>query len=337
MSLEDSVNRKEYIEKYNALAKEVIFKEKLPMLSDVINFAVDGTKSKNLQHVFDFFGDEEELKELTSRTKRVFNEDQSKDFIASVIAANITDISESGSIYKMLQATGDSYRIRGVDCCSEGRHIDLPIDEDEFKYSVRNSNVVLDPSKPKEYTIFHDYDEFVKATQGLTEIHVRNPETCKLHTKHSCCPVCAGELPDGVQNIGAFATLMITEVATQNALSSMNKGRKDNVNKLLTTPAGNIKTLEEYYKWADDILDRLKSDKVERRYYEIALLGRLHVSNDNKIRVSTLQNPATSNLLGEFIYRPRETSFRKMVTEGTFYDDSLKVQIAFNDYNKGIF
>ena len=337
MGLEDTSRRKSYIERYNEMAAETLYEEKLPMLSEVIEFATsDGEKkSARLQHVFDFFGDEEELKDLVSRTRRVFDGQQSSDFIASVIAANITDISESGTIYKMLQATGDSFRIRGKDCHSSGRHMDLPLTEEEFRYSVRNSNVILDPEKPEEYTVFHDYEEFCKATEGLTEIHVRNPETCGLGTKHGCCPVCAGELPDGVQNLGAFATLMITEVATQNALSSMNKGRKENVNKLLTAKSNDIKSLEQFYKWADDILERLTGDKVERRFYEIALLGRLHVDGD-KVRVATLMNPASDNLFGEFIYRPREVSFRKLVNSGSFNDDSLKTQIAFNSYNKGI-
>lgn len=357
MAMEDVINRSEYVKEYKEMAKDVITKEQLPMISDVINFAVDGDISPRLQHVFDFFGDEEELRDLTSRKTTKFTSDDSSEFIDKVIAANVDQITQAGSTYKKLQATGDSYRIRGTDCNSDGREVSLYkpeeiedeegnvtvnpdnmvlIDEKDFTYEIKNCNTTYEKDS-RDYKIYHSYEEFVEDVnaRGLTSLWVRSPITCKYHTKHGCCPVCAGEIPEGSQNIGSFATLMITEVATQAALSSMNKGKKENVNGLLARSSAEVKTLEDYYKWVNEILNELKGDSVERRWYEIALLGRLHVYRDGTMRVSALQNPGTSNYLGEFIYRPRKASFRDMISHGEFFDSSLKAQIALNSYDKG--
>lgn len=336
-SMEDIINRKEYLNKCCSDAKNVIFNEKLPMPSEIISFAVDNKSSDSLQHVFDFFGDEEEIKKLTGRKNINFSEEESRDFIDSVIAANILDISISGVTYKKLMACGDTIRIRGTDCHSEGREIALPIDELTFNYEVKNSYYTFEKSN-SDYHVAITYDEFVADTDGKTNIYVRTPKTCKHATKRGVCPICAGQIPEGVQNIGAFATLMITEFATQNALSSMNKGRKVNVNLLLTKDANNIKTLEEYHEWMEEILQDLKGESVERRYYEIALLGRLHFDKnkkgEKKLRVSSLSSPKTTNYLGEFIYRPNETNFKNMIQAGEFQDESLKAQIALNSYKR---
>lgn len=333
------VDRAKYIKQYNDMAEDVIFDEKLPFATDIVDFAVDGKTSDRLKRVFDFFGDEEEIKEFTSRENVQFTEEDSDKFLSSVISANVTDISQSGSIYKKLMATGDTFRIKGSDCHSSGVKIELPVSEEEFVYRIKDSYITIEEGDT-DYLMFFDYEEFCKETERLNAkaIWVRTPMTCKNHTKHGCCPICAGKLPDGVQNIGAFSTLMITEVATQNALSSMNKGRKENVNTLLAAKSDNIKTLEAFYEWMEEILDKLSGGSVERRYYEIALLGRLHVEESDdgkeKIRVSPLSNPGSNDLLGSFIYRPNESSFRNMISKSEFNDNSLKAQIGFNSYKQ---
>lgn len=331
------VNRSEYVKEYRSMADDLIYKENLPLINDILEFAVNDKANDKLQKVFDFFGDEDELRNLVTRDSVKFTEDESKEFVDSVIAANVTDISESGSIYKKLMATGDNYRIRGKDCHSNGRKIELPITEEEFKYNIRNSYFTLEKGS-QDYQLVDTYEEFSKLTDDMKEVWVRSPITCKNHTNRGCCPICAGELPDGVQNIGAFSTLMITEVATQAALSSMNKGRKINVNFLLTKNGSHIKTKKEFFEWCEEILNDLQGDSVERRYYEIALLGRLHIDKENKtVKVVSLANPSTDNYFGEFIYKPNETSFKRMISHGVFHDDSLKAQIALNTYKKGIF
>lgn len=329
------INREEYIKEYRDMAEDVIEKEQLPFTSDMIDFTLRGKKSDRLEHMISFFDNEEELRNQTTRKSLIFSSNESKDFIDSVIAANISDISESGTIYKQLQACGDSFRIRGTkDCGSKGRPVQLPIPETEFLYKIRNSYVYIDD--PKSLMLFDSYDEFCKATSSAEKIYIRSPLTCKHSTRNGCCPICAGELPEGIQNLGAFATLMITEVATQNALSSMNKGKKKNVNTLLALPAGNIKTMKEFYEWCENILADLEGDKVERRFYEIAMLGRFNLE-DGKIRVSSLANPDSKNYFGEFIYRPKEKTFRNMVSNSPFLDDSLKGQIALNSYSNSQF
>lgn len=335
------INRKEYIKEYKDMASDLIFKEKLPLVDDIVEFAVNNKTNDKLQHVFDFFGDEEELRNLVTRDSVKFTPEQSNEFISSVIAANVSDISESGLIYKQLQATGDTYRIRGRDCKSNGRKIDLPITEDEFIYNVRNCYFTMKKGST-DYQLSSDFEEFKIKTADVKEIWVRSPMACKNHTKHGCCPICAGELPDGVQNIGSFATLMITEVATQAALSSMNKGRKANVNFLLTQKAvdeegKSITNRKDFYKWCEGVLDELQGVAVERRFYEIALLGRLHILDKDKVKVASLANPNSDNLFGEFIYRPKETTFKNMLNKGEFHDNSLKTQIALNNYRKGLF
>lgn len=82
----------------------------------------------------------------------------------------------------------------------------------------------------------------------------------------------------------------------------------------------------------------MKGDKVQRRFFEIALLGRLFVDKKNKkIRVSSLSSPNSENYFGEFIYRPTKSNYSKLIKQGSFQDNSLKGQIAINEYKKGIF
>ena len=331
--MEVAHDRKEFTKYYHEAAAGAIYNEKLPLAGEILDYATEGVTSENLKSVFDFFGDEEEIKELTTRESIAFTEEESDKFIDSVIAANVQEISQAGLLYKKLMACGDTYRIRGKDCRSHGHEMKVAdIDELEFKYSVKNSNITVEKGDT-DYMVFYDYEDFIETMKELEvdTIWVRNPMSCHNVKRRGCCPICAGEIPYEVQNLGAFSTLMITEVSTQDALSSMNKGKKENINTVLGTKAEKIKTIEDYHKWADEILDNLKGDMVERRYYEIALLGRLHIE-DGKIRVSSLSNPNTKNYLGEFIYRPKEVSYRNLISAGDFQDESLKAQIAVNSF-----
>lgn len=333
--MEVAYDRDEYTKRYHDSAEGTIYNENLPLAGEILDYAIKGKTSDSLQHVFDFFGDEEEIKELTTRKSIAFSEEESDKFIDSVIAANVQEISQAGLLYKKLMACGDTFRVRGKDCRSHGREMKVAdIDELEFKYSVKNSNITVEKGDT-DYMVFYDYEDFINTMKELDvdTIWVRNPMSCHNIKRRGCCPICAGEVPNEVQNIGAFSTLMITEVSTQDALSSMNKGKKENINTVLGTKAEKIKTMKDYLEWANEILENLKGDLVERRYYEIALLGRLHVE-DGKIRVSSLSNPNTKNYLGEFIYRPKEVSYRNLISAGEFHDESLKAQIAINSFRQ---
>lgn len=342
----DSIDRKKYIKKYKTLAEDVIYKEQLPFASDILNFAIEDKVSPRLQHLFDFFDNREELSKLVRRESLNFSEEEGTEFINTVISANVSDIRTAGSLYKQLQATGDDLRIRGEigksseDCGSKGRKIELPIEEDEFLYSIRNSWVRF--NEDEDLQVFYNYNDFMKAAKGHDSVFVKTPMTCKHAKKRGVCPTCAGQIPPNTQNIGAFSTLMVTEFATQSALSSMNKGSKDNVNTLLIKSARDINTWEEFFEWSEDILQSLKGKDVERRFYEIVLLGRARADTSskekNRVNVSPLSAPKTDNYFGKFIYRPRETTFRELVSqEEPFEDTSLKLQIGLNDFRKGLY
>lgn len=333
------MQRSETIAEFKKGAEQLIYEEKLPMISEILEYALQDKTSPDLQHVFDFFDDKEEFTNLIRRKSVHFSQEESREFLESVIAANISDISLSGTLYKNLMAAGDTYRIKGTDCESQGTKYDLPMSEHDFAYQVKDSWFTVEDEK--ERFMVDNYEDFIKATKDKKYIYVRSPLSCKYFLKRSCCPICAGRLPEKVQNIGAFAALMITEVATQNALSSMNKGRKVNVNTLLSHKAENIKTMEDFYAWVNTILEDLKGNqedsvKVERRFFELALLGRLYIV-DGKPMVLSLKSPIMYNYFGNFIYKGNETTFRQLVNHPEFNDSSLKAQIAFNCYKKGIF
>lgn len=330
----NSIDREKYIKKCNKLAEKVIFEEKLPFVTDIMDFALNDKVSDRLDHMFEFFDNKEELENLVKRESLSFSEEEGNEFIDTVISANLTDIRVAGSLYKQLQATGDDLRIKGENCKSEGREIELPISEEEFLYNVRNSFVYFDDKK--DLTVFHNYDEFIKGIKGKDKIYVRTPLTCKHANKRGICKTCAGQIPPDTQNIGAFSTLMVTEFATQSALSSMNKGTKENVNTLLTKNDCKAKVWEDFVPWAEDILVNLEGKEVERRFYEIVLIGRVRYNKD-KMTVSSLQTPNSKNYLGAFIYRPREVTYRNMISNAPFTDNSLKVQIATNDFRKGMY
>ena len=56
----ETIDRKEYIKEYHDMAGKLIFNEKLPLINDILDFATKGKTNDRLQHVFGFFGDEDE-------------------------------------------------------------------------------------------------------------------------------------------------------------------------------------------------------------------------------------------------------------------------------------
>lgn len=331
--MNNSIDRKKYIKECNKLGEEVIYKEHLPFTSDIMSFASKEEVSDRLQHVFDVLDNADSLHNQITRNSLRFIEGESKEFIDTVISANITDIRLAGSLYKQLMATGDDLRIKGNNCGSNGREIALPIDEDTFYYEIRNSYVYFDDKK--DLQVFYEYKDLQKACKGHDKVFVRTPMTCKHRDKRGVCKTCAGQVPENTQNIGAFSTLMVTEFATQSALSSMNKGTKENVNTLLVSKHDGVKTWDDFDKWADDILNKLMGRDVERRFYEIILIGRARsTGKDNKVEMSSLMTPKTNNYFGAFIYRPKESTYREILKQKSFEDTSLKFQIATNQYHR---
>lgn len=327
--VDESLSRKEYVDACKEQAKRLIFEENLPQASDFLKFKLTGKASNKLQHIFDIFENEEEVAELLKRENYRYSEEESKQFLDSVIAANVKEISKNGILYQQLLAAGDNYVVVDDICENKGRKIKTPNTKEDFIYEVRDMYVSFDS---KTYTIFHDFEDFIKAAKNKKEIWVKSPMNCKHMSEHKVCKECAGKLDEKITYIGAFATMMVTEAATQDALSSMNKGVKENINTLIGETS-DVNSVGEFINWADVILEKMRGDKVERRWYEIALASRLIKTKDEyKVKKLSEGQISDSSLYGNFIYKPTDKNYRKLVSAGSFTDDSLQTRIAFCDF-----
>ena len=242
----------------------------------------------------------------------------------SVIAANVTDITESGYFYKKLISSCDDMTIEIDDCGSEGTEMKLPIDEDTFNYKVRN-HWVMELGKYVE-----DYKDIPKRGK----IHVRTFLSCNHGIRHFC-KKCAGmyrrsyDTEFTPKNIGIYSTLMITEHATQASLDSMNKGTAEKVNVTLEQKIPDVKDILTAKEKIQEIIDNIGNVGVESRFYEIALLSRWRDGQFSALQTSFLRQP---DLLGAFIYKPSTTTFTKLLLADTFEANSMKTRIAFDRY-----
>jgi hypothetical protein len=242
----------------------------------------------------------------------------------SVIAANVTDITESGYFYKKLISSCDDMTIEIDDCGSEGTEMKLPIDEDTFNYKVRN-HWVMELNKYVE-----DYKDIPKRGK----IHVRTFLSCNHGIRHFC-KKCAGlyrrsyDTEFTPKNIGIYSTLMITEHATQASLDSMNKGTAEKVNVTLEQKIPDIKDIIDAKAKIQEIIDNIGNVGVESRFYEVALLSRWRDGQFSALQTSFLRQP---DLLGAFIYKPGTTTFTKLLLANSFEANSMKTKIAFDKY-----
>lgn len=323
-----SMPRDEYIDLNNKLSKKLWENEPSATVSDFADMIL-GKDNDNLNSIIKFFDNEEELNNMANRVSAIYSPEESREFIAKVISANSSDITQAGWMYKLLMASADTTRIVSDDCGSDGREFKLDdITEDAYNYYVYNMWV-------------HEYNDFMNMQyncfilwmkeNNLNIIHVRNPATCKDSINHNLCRKCCGYLPENITNVGIFSTLMVTENVTQSALSSMNKGKKVSINDALKEAyTGNISNVNE---WIYGICDSIINPNVESRFYEIILLSRIKKVN-NEYTVISLQNSmmVTDDLLGIFIKAPNMTNYTNMIHKGTFEDNSIKSMIAFNEY-----
>ena len=283
----------------------------------------------------------EEFLKMANRTHQKYEEEESSEFIKKVMSANSDEISKAGYFYKLLMASADDFRIIEDDCGSNGTEFDInELNEDNYNYYVKsmfvtelgeNSNMDFDQFKEKI-----EKDEVLSEKIKNNKIHVLNPASCKCREKHGICRKCAGEIPSGIENIGTFTALCVTEHVTQNCLSSMNKGVKQNINDLLL-----IKYDREEYnwnsidKWISEVVDKLENDEVQARYYQIALLSRVRYDGDEPFVASMKSSINYSgNIFGQYIFTPNMRNFEKIIREKEFEDDSIKLQIAINNYEK---
>ena len=326
------ISRKAYINEYHNLGKKMFSTCTIP---NVYTFA-DAYVNKNqesldkIKTIAEYSGSMSKLKaSIEKRNEKSYSEADSKKFMESVISANVTDITQSGHFYKKLMSSADDMTIDIDDCGSEGVEFTMPIDEDTFNYKIKN-HWVMELNK---------YVENYKDIPKKGTIHVRNFLTCNHGLRHFC-KKCAGLYRRSYDTeftpnyIGLYATLMITEHATQSSLDSMNKSGEEKVNNILERNLDNIKDIETAKQTINDIIDEIGGAiGVESRFYEVALLSRWRNGRFYAMKTSfTYQE----DKLGTFIYSSSPTNFNNMISKGTFDANSTKTKIAFDAYDRGI-
>lgn len=328
-----NLSRKDYFDKNQELGKNLWDNENIPTVADIADFMNGNTENEKMNRLFDFFDNKEDFMKMATRSNNSYSQDESSNFIRKVMSANNSDISKAGYFYKLLMASADDFTITESDCRSQGVEYNVKsVNEDIYNYRIKFSFI----NELKNYCRWN-YNEFVNycKNNSLENIHVRTPLTCSHAKSHCICKKCSGALPSNTTNIGTFTALMVTEHATQSALSSMNKGRKENINDLLTigfTGKSNP-SWENITEWICNIVNKLENKNVSSRFYEIALLSRVRKENGNFI-VCSLKSSInySGNLFGAYIFTPTNKNFEKIIKAKQFDDNSLKLQIAINDY-----
>ena len=339
-----SLRRDEYFEVNQRLADSLWNNEVVPTVGDIASFIKTG-HNEQMQSIFEFFDNEKDFIDMAHRQGASYNEDESSAFIQSVMSSNNTDISKAGYFYKLLMASADDFTIVSKKCTSNGVEMKVSdIDEPQYNYRVKYSWVV----ELGKFARFK-WSEFVEwaGRESLEYIHVLTPLTCNCFphdaeeakgykSKRGICKRCAGALPKQTYNVGAFTTLMVTEHATQSALNSMNKGRKKDVNDTLNGGYHGEYSWNAISEWVESLTDDLKGDKVSARFYEIALMSRIRFDEDGPFVTSLVGSINRSgNLFGAYIFAPTNRAFERILSAEEFEDQSLKLQIAMNQYLRG--
>lgn len=320
------MTREEYVKKYHKLGEAMFEHCVVPTVSDFAMAFVDNDEKAmaKIEKITSFTKNTDDIKKSVARRNNNYSEQESTKFMQSVIAANVTDITESGYFYKKLISSCDDMTIEIDDCGSEGTEMKLPINEDTFNYKVRN-HWVMELNKYVE-----DYQDIPKRGK----IHVRTFLSCNHGIKHFC-KKCAGlyrrsyDTEFTPKNIGIYSTLMITEHATQASLDSMNKGTAEKVNVTLEQKIPDIKDIIAAKAKIQEIIDNIGNVGVESRFYEVALLSRWRDGQFSALQTSFLRHP---DLLGAFIYKPGTTTFTKLLLANSFEASSMKTKIAFDKY-----
>lgn len=319
--------RAEYVEQYHRLGEAMFEHCVIPTVGDFVNAFCNNDKDamNKIETITSFTNNTDDIKKSVSRRSSNYSEQESKKFMQSVIAANVTDITESGYFYKKLISSCDDMTIDIDDCGSDGVEMDMEdIDKNMFDYKIRN-HWVTELNKYVE-----DFDDLPKTGK----IHVRTFLSCNHGNRHFC-KKCAGlfrrsyDTEFTPKHIGIYSTLMITEHATQASLDSMNKGTAEKVNVTLEQRLSHIKDFDEAKEVINNIIDTIGNVGVESRFYEIALLSRWRDGEFAPLQTSFLRQ---HDILGSFIYKPSASTFNKLVLAGEFEADSTKTKIAFDKY-----
>lgn len=321
------MTRKDYVNKYHKLGEAMFEHCKIPTVSDFAKAFEDKDEEamSKITTITAFTKNTDDIIKSVNRRNNNYSEQESKKFMQSVIAANVTDITESGYFYKKLISSCDDMTIEIDDCGSEGVEMQMPVDKSTFEYKIRNHWVM-------------ELDKYVENYEDLPTtgtIHVRTFLSCNHGIRHFC-KKCAGlfrrsyDTEFTPKNIGIYSTLMITEHATQASLDSMNKGTAEKVNVTLESKVPDIKDINEMKVKIAEIIDQIGNVGVESRFYEIALLSRWRNNALSALQTSFLKQP---DALGAFIYKPSKNTFKKLLLAGTFEANSMKTRIAFDKYN----
>lgn len=327
----DSLNREDYFQTNEELSKALWDKEKIPTVGDIANF-MSGERNEKIEKIFEFFDNRDDFTAKINRVNHSYSEEESEKHIASVRASNSDDISEAGYFYFLLMASADDFVIQEKKCKSEG----ILFKKEDITEEIYNYRIKFMYINEIKQNMRYNYDKFMRwmDEKGFTEIHVRSPLTCECAKNHGICKRCAGALPADA-NVGLFSTLMVTESATQGALSSMNKGKKENINKILNISYRGDNTWEAICLWINDIVESIRNDNVSARFYEIALLSRVRKVKGNFI-VSGLKQSInySNNYFGQYIQNRSNKELKNMIRKRSFNDNSFKLKIAMNDFKE---
>lgn len=336
----ENLIRQEYYDKNKELSRK-LWTTPIPTIADIADF-MRGYENEKMSKIFDFFENKEDFVKMINNVSHNYEQDESSAFIRKVMSANNDDISKAGYFYKLLMASADDILIHKTNCNFKGVEYNIEdLDESEYNYRVKFMYV-------KEYKNYMrlNYDLFKEwvNNKNIKTIHVRTPLTCnhfmqietnRPHTRYFC-KRCCGALPKNTINVGTFTTLMVTENATQSALSSMNKGRKENVNDVLLRRYEGERNFDAIKKWIADIVTSLKNNEVSARFYEIALLSRVRIDEKDGLPFVASMKSSISysgNLFGSYIFTSNNKDFEKMIKAKEFEDTSLKLQIAVNKFD----
>lgn len=319
-------NRKSYVKHYHELGEAMFTTCTIPTVGDFYKAYNKKNKkaAEKVNTITAFTGNAKDIEESVTRRSGIYSDAESKKFMNSVIAANITDITDSGWFYKKLISSCDDMTIISDDCGAIGEEYSCPIDEATFNYKIKNRYVVE----------CRDYIEDIKKLPRNGRIHVRTFLTCKKGPRHFCAK-CAGLYRRSFDStfipkyIGIYSTLMITEHATQASLDAMNKGVAEKLNVLLEQKIEKPLNIEDAKDKIRNIIDQIGDVGVESRFYEIALLSRYRNGEFSSLQTSFLRQ---EDIFGAFIYSPRDKIFNKMIEAGTFNANSMKTKIAFDAY-----
>lgn len=327
-----STFRENYIKEYRDIGKTMFKKCEIPTVYDfALAFEHNNEDALNkIKTITDFTDNYDDIEESCQRRYPDYTEAKSRKFIDSVIAANVTAIKDSGMLYKYAMASCDDLKISQEDCGSVGELIYLPISEDEYNFKVKHHFITtLD-----EYT--EDYQDFVDKTKDLESVYIRTFSECQVGNR-CFCSKCAGLFRRNKEEtfvpkyIGLYATLMVTEKATQASLDSMNKGESESVNKILEEKIEGEYFPNDARDLIRELINRIGYESgVESRFYEIVLLSRYyeHLLEFAPLTTSFLRS---RDYFGQFIYRPKQM-LGNLINQGGCELTSTKSKIAFDNY-----